>query len=81
MVKEDKLSGLQLQVVQLSDQISQIQKEQDFQRYREEGFRKISEILNSRVLWWAVVQVTLCVVVGLWQTTHMMSFFLKKKIV
>lgn len=81
MVKEDKLSGLQLQVVQLSDQISQIQKEQDFQRYREEGFRKISEILNSRVLWWAVVQVTLCVVVGLWQTTHMRSFFLKKKIV
>merc|ERR1711990_234378 len=56
MVKEDKLSGLQLQVVQLSDQISQIQKEQDFQRYREEGFRKISEILNSRVLWWAVIQ-------------------------
>merc|ERR1711935_1297224 len=30
MVKEDKLSGLQLQVVQLSDQISQIQKAQDF---------------------------------------------------
>ena len=81
MVKEDKLSKLQLQVVQLSDQVSQIQKEQDFQRYREEGFRKISEILNSRVLWWAVVQVTLVIVVGLWQTTHMRSFFLKKKIV
>ena len=81
MVKEDKLSKLQLQVLQLSDQVSQIQKEQDFQRYREEGFRKISEILNSRVLWWAVVQVTLVIVVGLWQTTHMRSFFLKKKIV
>lgn len=81
MVKDDKLSELQLNVVKLSDQISQIQKEQDFQRYREEGFRKISEILNSRVLWWAIIQVILVVVVGLWQTTHMRGFFLKKKIV
>jgi len=81
MVKDDKLSELQLNVVKLSDQVSQIQKEQDFQRYREEGFRKISEILNARVLWWAVIQVVLVVVVGIWQTTHMRGFFLKKKIV
>ena len=57
MAKEDKLSELQINVVKMSEQLSQIQKEQDFQRYREEGFRKVSEILNSRVLWWAIIQV------------------------
>jgi hypothetical protein len=80
LVKEDKLSELQLNVVKLSDQITQIQKEQDFQRYREESFRRISEILNSRVLWWAVIQIITVIAVGLWQTTHMRGFFMTKKI-
>ena len=57
MAKDDKMSELQINVVKMSEQLSQIQKEQDFQRYREEGFRKVSEILNSRVLWWAIIQV------------------------
>ena len=43
--------------MRLSDQITRIMKEQDYARSREDVFRKISEILNSRVLWWACVQV------------------------
>ena len=81
MVKEDNLSELQLNVIKLSEQVAQVLKEQDFQRYREEGFRKVSEILNSRVLWWAAIQVITVVIVGVWQTTHMRGFFIKKKLV
>ena len=46
-----------METMRLSDQITRIMKEQDYARTREDGFRKISEILNSRVLWWACVQV------------------------
>lgn len=80
MVKDDNLSQLQLNVVKMSDQITQIQKEQDFHRYREASFRQVSEVLNSRVLWWATIQVIFVVLVGFWQTAHMRSFFIKKKI-
>ncbi|CAG5105782.1 Oidioi.mRNA.OKI2018_I69.chr1.g2449.t1.cds [Oikopleura dioica] len=80
VAKNEEVSRLKMETMRLSDQITRIMKEQDYARTREDGFRKISEILNSRVLWWACVQVLLVVVVGVWQVTHMRSFFIKKKI-
>lgn len=46
---KEKLSELQLRVRQLLDQVQQITKEQNYQRYREERFRLTSESTNSRV--------------------------------
>nr|BAB28266.1 unnamed protein product [Mus musculus] len=40
---KDKLSELQLRVRQLVEQVEQIQKEQNYQRWREERFRQTSE--------------------------------------
>ncbi|XP_009701488.1 PREDICTED: transmembrane emp24 domain-containing protein 4-like, partial [Cariama cristata] len=37
------LAGLRLRARQLRDQVEQIQKEQNYQRYREERFRMTSE--------------------------------------
>ena len=53
----EKLTELQLRVRQLLDQVQQIQKEQNFQRFREERFRHTSESTNAKVFWWAAVQV------------------------
>ena len=39
----EKLTQLQLRVRQLQDQVTQIQKEQNYQRVREEKFRTTSE--------------------------------------
>lgn len=39
----EKLTQLQLRVRQLMDQVTQIQKEQNYQRFREERFRSTSE--------------------------------------
>ncbi|XP_068030704.1 transmembrane emp24 domain-containing protein 4 isoform X1 [Anomalospiza imberbis] len=45
---KDKLTELQLRARQLLDQVEQIQKEQNYQRYREERFRMTSESTNQR---------------------------------
>ncbi|XP_076734383.1 transmembrane emp24 domain-containing protein 4 isoform X2 [Maylandia zebra] len=78
---KDKLTELQLRVRQLLDQVEQIQKEQNYQRYREERFRMTSESTNQRVLWWSIAQTVILIVTGIWQMKHLKSFFEAKKLV
>ncbi|XP_061091428.1 transmembrane emp24 domain-containing protein 9-like [Conger conger] len=72
---KDKLTELQLRVRQLVEQVDQIQKEQNYQRYREERFRQTSESTNQRVLWWSIVQTLILAAIGFWQMRHLKSFF------
>ncbi|XP_050709629.1 transmembrane emp24 domain-containing protein eca-like [Eriocheir sinensis] len=81
MAQKEKLTELQLRVRQLLDQTEQINKEQNYQRYREERFRQTSEATNQRVLWWSVGQVVILMGMGVWQMRHLKSFFEAKKLV
>ncbi|XP_018562533.1 transmembrane emp24 domain-containing protein eca [Anoplophora glabripennis] len=81
VVQKEKLTELQLRIRQLLDQVEQITKEQNYQRYREERFRQTSESTNSRVLWWSVTQTAVLLVMGAWQMKHLKSFFEAKKLV
>jgi len=78
---KDKLTELQLRVRQLLDQVEQITKEQNYQRYREERFRQTSESTNQRVLWWSIAQTLILLVTGFWQMRHLKGFFEAKKLV
>ncbi|KAK7110507.1 transmembrane emp24 domain-containing protein eca-like isoform X2 [Littorina saxatilis] len=78
---KDKLSELQLRIRQLLDQVEQITKEQNYQRYREERFRQTSESTNQRVLWWSIAQTLILLLTGFWQMQHLKSFFQAKKLV
>uniref|UniRef100_A0A672TLG9 GOLD domain-containing protein n=1 Tax=Strigops habroptila TaxID=2489341 RepID=A0A672TLG9_STRHB len=75
------LTELQLRARQLLDQVEQIQKEQNYQRYREERFRMTSESTNQRVLWWSIAQTIILILTGIWQMRHLKSFFEAKKLV
>ncbi|RXG72264.1 Transmembrane emp24 domain-containing protein eca, partial [Armadillidium vulgare] len=81
VASKEKLTELQLRVRQLLDQVDQIAKEQNYQRYREERFRQTSENTNQRVLWWSIGQVLILVGMGFWQMRHLKSFFEAKKLV
>lgn len=81
VAQKDKLSELQLRIRQLLDQVEQITKEQNYQRYREERFRQTSESTNQRVFWWSLGQLCILVVMGVWQMKHLKSFFEAKKLV
>ena len=81
IASKEKLTELQLRIRQLLDQVQQIQKEQNYQRYREERFRQTSENTNARVLWWSIAQTAILVIAGLWQMRHLKGFFEAKKLV
>ena len=81
VAQKDKLNELQLRIRQLLDQVEQITKEQNYQRYREERFRQTSESTNSRVLYWSITQVAVLVLTGAWQMKHLKGFFEAKKLV
>ncbi|KAK3696884.1 hypothetical protein QZH41_013732, partial [Actinostola sp. cb2023] len=78
---KDKLTELQLRIRQLLDQVEQISKEQNYQRFREERFRQTSESTNQRVLWWAMAQTFILLATGFWQMRHLKGFFEAKKLV
>ncbi|CAK9296028.1 unnamed protein product [Gordionus sp. m RMFG-2023] len=79
--KKEKYTELELRIRQLLDQLIQIAKEQNYQRVREEKFRKTSESTNQRVLWWSISQIFVLVITGVWQMKHLKSFFEAKKLV
>lgn len=81
IAQKEKLTELQLRIRKLLDQVEQITKEQNYQRYREERFRQTSESTLRRVTWWSVVQAVMLVCMGVWQMRHLKSFFEAKKLV
>ncbi|XP_076242371.1 transmembrane p24 trafficking protein eclair [Calliopsis andreniformis] len=81
IAQNDKFSELQLRLRQLLDQVDQITKEQNYQRYREERFRQTSESTYRRVFWWSITQLVVLLIMGAWQMRHLKSFFEAKKLV
>eukprot|EP00124_Ichthyophonus_hoferi_P005612 Ihof_evm1s862 gene=Ihof_evmTU1s862 len=59
--RNDKLDDLQLRIRQVLDQIKQVRKEQEFSRVREMRFRATSQSINTRVIYWSIVQITILV--------------------
>ena len=81
IAREDKMDDLELRVKQVLSQIKQIQKEQNYQRYREARFRETSETTNWRVVYWSCIQLSILLLSGFWQMRHLKGFFQKKKLV
>nr|CDS28640.2 hypothetical transcript [Hymenolepis microstoma] len=81
VASKEKLNDIELRIRQLLDQVAMLAKDQDFQRAREEYFRRLSESINSRVTWWSIIQVILLILTGVFQMRNLRSFFLAKKLV
>ncbi|XP_020847954.2 transmembrane emp24 domain-containing protein 11-like [Phascolarctos cinereus] len=78
---KDKVNKVSSRLEHLTEEIEQIIKEQNYQREREENFRMISEDTNSNVLWWALAQMLLLILVGIFQMKSLKDFFIAKKLV
>ncbi|UYV62437.1 TMED4 [Cordylochernes scorpioides] len=81
LAQKEKLTELQLRVRQLLDQLEDITKEQNYQRFREERFRHISESTSRRVLWWSLAQIAVLICLAYFKVRHLKSFFLAKKLI
>lgn len=78
---KDNMDTLENSLRHLIAQMMYITKQQEYQREKEEEFRQISENINNKVLWWAVMQTTLLLSVGFWQMKRLKDFFIAKKLV
>uniref|UniRef100_A0A8C4P9T0 Transmembrane emp24 domain-containing protein 11-like n=1 Tax=Dromaius novaehollandiae TaxID=8790 RepID=A0A8C4P9T0_DRONO len=78
---KDKVNEVNFRLGHLIEQIHHISKEQNYEREREESFRKTSEQTNSNILWWAIVQTLILISIGLWQIKSLKDFFIAKKLV
>ncbi|XP_025920473.1 transmembrane emp24 domain-containing protein 11-like isoform X1 [Apteryx rowi] len=78
---KDKVNEVNFRLGHLIEQIHHISKEQNYEREREENFRKTSEQTNSNILWWAIVQTLILISVGIWQIKSLKDFFIAKKLV
>ncbi|XP_064275033.1 transmembrane emp24 domain-containing protein 11-like isoform X3 [Passer domesticus] len=78
---KDKVNEVSIRLEHLIEQIHHVTREQDYEREREEKFRKTSEETNSNILWWAIVQTLILISVGIWQIKSLRDFFISKKLV
>ncbi|KAG2180721.1 hypothetical protein INT44_003728 [Umbelopsis vinacea] len=78
---KETLSDLALRVRELNQRVQDIRREQSYQREREAEFRDQSELTNSRVVWWTILQIVILGAVCVWQMRHYKGFFVAKKLV
>ena len=77
----EQLSDLEVLIRRLNDRVVDIRKEQAYYRYREEKLRDESELANSNVMWFSLLQTFVLLASGMWQIFHLKSFFKAKKMV
>lgn len=77
---KNKLEDLESRIRDLNSRLSDIRREQVFQREREADFRDQSESTNARVVRWILIQVVVLGVTCAWQLSHLRSFFIKQKL-
>lgn len=75
-----KIHDIVQKVKDLNGRLSDIRKEQVFQREREAEFRDQSESTNSRVVRWTLIQLVVLGITCAWQLSHLKSFFIKQKL-
>ncbi|XP_009998529.1 PREDICTED: transmembrane emp24 domain-containing protein 11-like [Chaetura pelagica] len=78
---KDKVNEVKLRLEHLIEQVYHVTKEQNYEREREEKFRKTSEETNSNILWWAIAQTLILIFIGIWQIKSLRDFFISKKLV
>lgn len=78
---EATLTGLAFQISKAVDGAADLQREQSLQREREQHFRAKSDRVNSKVFWYAVLQILILAGAAVYQVYTLRRFFKSKKLV
>lgn len=77
----NQVDSLTARIRNLNKKLESINFEQEQIREREATFRNQSELTNSRVIRWTIIQLLVLVGTCYYQLNHLKSFFVKQKIV
>lgn len=78
--KKSEINALHQKVNFLIAKVDEIKREHKLVREREATFRNASEVVNSRAMWWMVIQIIVLIAICAWQMRHLRSFFVKQKV-
>lgn len=81
MATQEHMDKLQLAVVKLNDELSQILSEADYMKEKEMDFHTKSEHMNTAAQYWPILQVAILLITGVFQAKHLKSFFQSKRLV
>lgn len=65
----------------LNERLTEIIKEQEYARQKEAIFKDESEEVNSRILYFTILQTGIILVSGTWQIVSLKAFFVSRKLV
>jgi hypothetical protein len=80
IAKKDKLDGMELELRKLEDAVESIHSDMLHLREREAEMRNLNELTNSRVAWFGIMSLFVCLGVAGWQLWHLKTFFERKKL-
>ncbi|KAI5069490.1 hypothetical protein GOP47_0015791 [Adiantum capillus-veneris] len=81
IAKREKIEGMELELRKLEDSVQAIHDEMLYLRQREEEMRKVNETTNSRLAWFSIASLFICLMVAGLQLWHLKTFFEKKKLI
>ncbi|XP_037458557.1 transmembrane emp24 domain-containing protein p24delta3-like [Triticum urartu] len=81
VAKKEKIEGVELELAKLEAAVESIHHNLLYLKAREAEMREVSEKTNSRVAWFSILSLGVCVVVSALQLWHLQGFFQKKKLI
>lgn len=81
VAKKGHINDLEAEIARLDERLDLLVSDIDYSKQQESHFRNQSEQINSRIMWWSILQTTLLISAGMWQIIHLKAFFRKKKLV
>eukprot|EP00252_Welwitschia_mirabilis_P010662 TRINITY_DN2406_c0_g1_i1.p1 TRINITY_DN2406_c0_g1~~TRINITY_DN2406_c0_g1_i1.p1 ORF type:complete len:212 (+),score=36.87 TRINITY_DN2406_c0_g1_i1:233-868(+) len=81
IARKEKLEGVELELMRLESAVQAIHENLIYLKNKEAAMREVSETTNSRVAWFSIMSLAICLVVSAWQLWHLTRFFEKKKLI
>lgn len=81
VARKEKIEGVELELRKLEGAVEAIHENLLYLKSREADMRIVSETTNSRVVWYSIMSLGICIVVSVMQIMHLTRFFQKKKLI
>ncbi|XP_010490155.1 PREDICTED: transmembrane emp24 domain-containing protein p24delta3 [Camelina sativa] len=81
IAKKEKIEGVELEIRKLEGAVEAIHENLIYLRNREAEMRTVSEKTNSRVAWYSIMSLGICIAVSGLQVVYLKQYFEKKKLI
>ncbi|KAF6147711.1 hypothetical protein GIB67_003042 [Kingdonia uniflora] len=81
VARKEKIEGVELELRKLEGAVEAIHENLLYLKSREAEMRQLSEVTNSRIAWFSIMSLGVCILVSGLQLWHLKHFFQKKKLI